>query len=71
MGVIDIDTATLAEDGFAVRRKMFDEAEMARLLEFIEAADAVNPHHDQLNAGTMRFASNLLPCRVESKRSCC
>ena len=65
MGVIDVDTATLAHDGFSVHRKLFDEPEMARLLELIEAADAVNPHHDQLNNGAMRFASKLLPWSTE------
>ncbi len=65
MGVIDFDEATLAADGFAVHRNVFDEAEMARVVDLIEAADAVNPHHDQLNNGAMRFASNLLPCSAD------
>lgn len=62
MSTIDLDRATLSEDGFAIHRGLFDPDEMARVVDLIEAADAVNPHHDQLNQGAMRFASNLLPC---------
>lgn len=65
MSTIDVERATLAEDGFAVHREVFGAAEMAHVIDLIEAADAVNPHHDQLNAGTMRFASNLLPCSTD------
>jgi ectoine hydroxylase-related dioxygenase (phytanoyl-CoA dioxygenase family) len=68
MTTIDLDAATLADDGFAIRRGLFGAAEMAQVIEMIEAADAGNPHRDQLNNGAMRFASNLLPCSPDLQR---
>ena len=59
---LDVERATIAQDGFAVRRGLFDAAEMARVVTLVEAADAVNPHRDWQTQGAMRFASNLLPC---------
>ena len=56
---------TFEDEGFVVHRGLFDEAEMLRLIDLIEAADAVNPHRDWLTRGAMRFASNLLPCSAE------
>lgn len=68
MAAIDLDHATLDRDGFAVHRGLFDAAEMARVIELVEAADAVNPHHDQLNDGAMRSPATCCPAVPTCRR---